>query len=105
MDGTKTHPLALLGLEQLKKSAPGLFKKCPYEEKLEVNNVTSETLNSNEAFMFLEGTYRMDLFIYRNLSLSIKLFMTSEVKSAIKHSFGKFVGFLHHNNPPSFIIL
>lgn len=89
MDGSATHPLMALIIEQLKGSAPTLFHKCPYIGDLDLSNVTIDrSKNVHKSSIFPEGTYRGELSFAKNEILIYKVTLSFELKSPLKESFG-----------------
>jgi len=88
MSGSDVHPYFKLTIDQLRKSAPDLFHKCPYEGEIDIYNITVNELYKDAAFYFPEGIYRLDMLIFRNESQTFKIIIIYEVKSPLKETFG-----------------
>lgn len=90
MDGSATHPLLALLIEQLKGSAPKLFQKCPYYGDIDVYNVTIDrSKNIQKSSIFPEGTYRGELSFTKDGLQIFKVILSFELKSNLKESFGR----------------
>jgi len=89
MNGGDAPILISYIVKLLRKSGPSLFHTCPYEGELDFRNVTIDASQyGNHSSIFPAGTYRLDLFVTVNKTQTVKIFVTYEVKSPLKESFG-----------------
>ena len=89
MAGKASNPFIDSILGVLSNGSPNLFHKCPYEGDLDLKNVTNDGNNfDDQSKHFPEGTYRIDVFVFKNEKQTAKLSIHYENKSALKESFG-----------------
>lgn len=90
MEGTTSHPLINLIVQQIKGSAPDFFRKCPYFGEMDVKNMTIDrSKNVQKSSIFPEGTYRGELSFTKDDIQIFKVTLSFELKSALKESFGR----------------
>lgn len=90
MSGGETNPFIEGVISVIKDAAPGLFHKCPYEGDMDLSNITYDgNAFDHHAKTFPQGTYRIDVFVFKDGKQTVKLFINFEVKSQLKESFGR----------------
>ncbi|KAL7012335.1 hypothetical protein ACKWTF_014784 [Chironomus riparius] len=87
MAGLTGHLFMMQTIQQIKEVAGDVIHKCPYENSIEVKNLT---LDDNKALdVFPEGTYKLSWISYGNKMNIIYRFNVSVfVKSPVKESMG-----------------
>ena len=89
MSGGETNPFIEGVINVVKSAAPALFHKCPYEGEMDLKNITYDGASfDHHTKTFPQGTYRIDIIVFRNEKQTVKLLITFEVKSPLKESFG-----------------
>jgi hypothetical protein len=89
MSSGESNPFIDGIISVLRNAAPGLFHKCPYEGDMDLKNVTYDgAAFDHHAKTFPQGTYRIDVFVFKNEKQTVKVAVNFEVKSALKESFG-----------------
>ncbi|KAL7011866.1 hypothetical protein ACKWTF_014496 [Chironomus riparius] len=88
MDGKSAHPMILQTLAQIKATAPGLFHKCPYEDLVELKNVTIDDTKSFDVFP--AGHYKTSVLTFdKNEDPFFSMNLTHQIKSSLKETMGK----------------
>ena len=89
MSGGESNAFIDSIISALKNAAPSLFHKCPYDGIMDLRNVTYDgNTFDDHTKLFPEGTYRIEVFVFKNQKQTVKLSIIFEVKSQLKDSFG-----------------
>ena len=84
MEGAETNPL----LKVIISAIPQFYHKCPYEEDLDLLNVSYTNFFPKESETFPEGIYRNNGYIIKNNITILRFDLDLEIKSPRKESFG-----------------
>lgn len=89
MNTLESNKLLKFILDLIRKTAKGLFHKCPYEGLMEYYNITVDDELMKTTTLFPEGQYRYNVSIFdtpKKIVLNMQVF--TEVRSPLKTSFG-----------------
>lgn len=87
MDGLTGHLFLMQTIQQIKDIAGDVIHKCPYENFIEVKNLT---LDESKAFdIFPEGIYKLSWISYtKNMKIIYRFNVSVLIKSPVKESMG-----------------